>query len=132
MLAQVALPLAIPINNPFPVTLAIGAIGIVAFGAELALAKRSGQGRPRLAALLVGCLIVAAALAVVGAYFMASGPADAEPILHLSGAHNPYYDFYLAVWEVNFIIALLIAVSAVTVGAILLNRRRRRPVSAPA
>ena len=135
MLAQVAMPLAIPISNPFPVTLVIGAIGLAAFSVELALARRSGQSgqpRARLSVLLASFLVVAAVLVAWAAFYALGGPAAAEPVMHISGAHNPYYDLYRTVWIVNAIIALLIAILALTAGVILLNGRRRRLVSSPA
>lgn len=129
MLAQVAMPLAIPIDNPFPLTLTLGSIGMVAFAVELALARRRLRQRVRLSVLLAGCLLVAAMLALWAAYYAVNGPADAEPIVHLTGAHDSCFDFYRTTWFVNIVFALALATLALVVGAS--ERRSLRALKSP-
>jgi glycerol uptake facilitator-like aquaporin len=123
------MPLAIPIDNPFPVTLAISAIGLAAFGVELALATHRLRQHMRLATLLTGCLIGAAILALWATNYALNGPADAEPIVHLTGAPDPYYDFYRAMWIVNIVVAFLLVALVVVIGVS--ERRSSRALNPP-
>ncbi|MGH2502244.1 MAG: hypothetical protein ACRDID_06980 [Ktedonobacterales bacterium] len=117
MLESIATPLAIPINNPFPVTLAVCAIGMAAFGVELAFARLRLSQRARLSALLTSCVIGAAILFMWAAYSVVSGPPDAEPVMHITDAPNPFYVVYRTVWVVNIPLALLFAALAFVFGA---------------
>src|SRR5712672_3633175 len=108
--------LSIPLENPFPGTLGLSAAAIAAFGVELALAKLRVHPRKWLYALMLSCLALAAILAVWSGYYSRYGPPVAEPIFHSSGMHNPYYDFYIIVWVVNVVIALVIVVLVLLIG----------------
>lgn len=81
MLASISTPLAIPINNPFPVTLAVCATGMAAFGVELAFARLRLSQHARLTAFLTSFVIGAAILVIWAAYSAVSGPPDAEPVM---------------------------------------------------
>ncbi len=123
MLAQSVILLAIPINNPFPVTLVLSAITIAAFSAELAIAKLRVHPHKWMYILMAICVTVGAILTAWSGYYTIYGPPAAEPIFHVSGMHNPYYVFYTTMWAVNVVIALLIIILAPLIG-ILLSRQK--------
>lgn len=119
MLAQPAMLLSIPLNNPFPTTLALSAVATAAFGVELAIAKLRVHPRKWMYVLLTCSVVLGVMLIVWSGYFAVYGPASAEPRLHISGIRGPYYVFYATVWYVNIVIALLTLVLVLVTGKLL-------------
>jgi uncharacterized membrane protein YqjE len=118
--------LSIPINNPFPVTLALSAAAIAIFGIELAVAKLHIHPQNRMYFFMVSCLALGVILAVWSGYYALQGPSAAEPIIHGSGAHNTYYDFYANVWAANVAIFLVMSILVLVIGIALTRQRRQR------
>ncbi len=119
--------LSIPINNPFPVTLALSAAAIAIFGIELAVAKLHVHPQSRMYFFMISCLALGVILAIWSGYYALQGPPAAEPIIHSSGAHNTYYDFYTNVWAANIVIFLVMSILVLVTGiALTMHRRQRR------
>jgi hypothetical protein len=111
--------LALPIANPFPVTLGLSVAAIVAFGVELALAKLRVHPRKWLYVLMASCVALAALLAVWSGYYARYGPPDVVPRNIRTGMRNPYWDLYKNVSVMNFVMALLIFQLVFMIGMLL-------------
>lgn len=124
-----------PLYSPFPVTLTLSAVATCAFIVELVIARLRVHPSIGMYVLLASCIALGVILMAWSGYFALNGPATVArmmPRFHLGvrlpDIRNPWYDFYTAMWYVNFAIAFLTLILPVSI-AISLRKYKERSSS---